>query len=239
MVAPSGPVPRDGFAAGVEHCHGRYRLRFDDGLFARDGFLAGPDERRIDELRSALADPEARAIFMARGGYGLTRLLPFLDGALFENNPIPIVGFSDGTALLARIAGAGVVSVHGPVVTQMPALPAADHAALWKLLEDPNPGILMNDLTGLVPGRVQGRLLGGNLEVFSRLLGTPFLPDLTGAILFLEDLGERPYRVDRLITHLDSAGVFSAVAGVVVGDFTGCTRTGTDTGFVAISRRSD
>jgi muramoyltetrapeptide carboxypeptidase len=222
VVAPSGPVPRAGFAAGVERWGARYSLRFDDGLFARDGFFAGPDERRSDELRSALADPEARAIVMARGGYGLTRLLPLMDEPLFENRPIPVVGFSDGTALLAQLARAGVVSIHGPVVTQMPALPAVDHEALWRLLEDPSPGVLVNDLVGLSPGRVQGRLLGGNLEVFSRLLGTPFLPDMAGAILFLEDLGERPYRVDRLITHLDSAGVFSAVAGVVVGDFTGC-----------------
>jgi len=81
---------------------------------------------------------------------------------------------------------------------------------------------LLVELSALVPGRVQGPLIGGNLEVFSRLLGTPFLPDLSGAILFIEDLGERPYRVDRLITHLDAAGVFSAVSGVVVGDFSAC-----------------
>jgi muramoyltetrapeptide carboxypeptidase len=80
----------------------------------------------------------------------------------------------------------------------------------------------MTDLVGLVPGRARGPLLGGNLEVFSRLLGTPFMPDLDGAILFLEDLGERPYRIDRLITHLDSAGVFSAAAAVLIGDFSGC-----------------
>jgi muramoyltetrapeptide carboxypeptidase len=114
------------------------------------------------------------------------------------------------------------MAVHGPVVTQLPSLPPQDHSALFRLLEDPSPGILFGDLNGLVPGRVRGRLIGGNLEVFSRLLGTPFLPDLTGSILFLEDLGERPYRVDRLITHLDLAGVFSAVAGVVVGDFSAC-----------------
>ena len=222
VIAPSGPVPREGFLAGAEVWAARYRLRYDDGLFARTGFLAGPDERRIDELLAAIADPEARAIVLARGGYGLTRLLPFVDPALIARRPVPIVGFSDGTALLAQSARAGVVSVHGPVVTQMSALPPGDHQALFRLLEDPNPGILMNDLVGLVPGRVRGPLLGGNLEVFSRLLGTPFLPDLAGAILFLEDLGERPYRVDRLITHLDLAGVFSAVAGVVIGDFSGC-----------------
>jgi muramoyltetrapeptide carboxypeptidase len=222
VVAPSGPVPPDGFTAGAALLGNRYRLRYDEGLFAREGFLAGPDTRRIDELRAAFADPEARAVVMARGGYGLTRILPFIDDDMMRMRPLPLVGFSDGTALLAHAARTGVVAVHGPVVTQLPALPPQDHVALFRMLEEPDPGLLLGDLVGWVPGRAQGRLLGGNLEVFSRLLGTPLLPDLTGAILFLEDLGERPYRIDRLITHLDLAGIFSAVAGVVVGDFSGC-----------------
>jgi muramoyltetrapeptide carboxypeptidase len=222
IVAPSGPVPRAGFLAGVERLAARYQVRHDEGLFAREGYLAGDDERRLHELRAAFADPEARAIVMARGGYGLGRILPFLDLAWLRERPLPVVGFSDGTALLAYAARAGVVSVHGPVVTQLAALPPEDHAGLFRLLEEPNPGVLLSDLEALVPGRVRGRLLGGNLEVFSRLVGTPFLPDVEGAILFIEDLGERPYRVDRLLTHLDLAGLFSAVEGVVVGDFSGC-----------------
>lgn len=222
VIAPSGPVPRDGFAAGATLLGARYQLRYDDGLFARDGFLAGPDERRLEELRAAFADSDARAVILARGGYGLTRILPFVAPEMLRARPIPIVGFSDGTALLAQAARSGVVAVHGPVVTQLPALPADDHVALFRLLEDPDPGVLLSDLSALVPGRAVGRLLGGNLEVFTRLLGTPFLPDLAGAILFIEDLGERPYRIDRLITHLDLAGAFSAVVGVVVGDFSGC-----------------
>lgn len=222
VVAPSGPVPREGFAAGAALLGQRYQLRYDDGLFAREGFLAGSDERRLAELTAAFADPDARAVVMARGGYGLLRILPFLDPRPLLERPRPIVGFSDGTALLAWAAVAGVVGVHGPVVTQLASLPGEDLANLFRALEDPAPGLLMEDLTGLVPGRARGPLLGGNLEVFSRLVGTPFLPDLAGAILFIEDIGERPYRIDRLITHLDLAGVFSAVAGVVVGDFSGC-----------------
>jgi muramoyltetrapeptide carboxypeptidase len=222
VVAPSGPVPRDGFAAGLARLGARYDLRYDEGVFAREGFLAGSDERRLGELRAALADPDARAVILARGGYGMTRILPFLDVAALRARPLPLVGFSDGTALLAYAARAGVVSVHGPVVTQLGLLPDDDLAALFALLEEPEPGLLLAELAALVPGRVQGRLLGGNLEVFSRLVGTPYLPDVAGAILFLEDLGERPYRVDRLITHLDSAGLFSAIEGVVVGDFSGC-----------------
>ena len=237
-------MPREGFAAGAAILGERYRLRYDEGLFARDGFLAGPDERRLAELAAAFADVEARAIVMARGGYGLTRLLPFLDRSLLlgRAQPLPIVGFSDGTALLARAAGFGLGTVHGPVITQLPALSRDDAAALFRLLEEPEPGVILTELGGLVPGRAQGPLLGGNLEVFSRLLGTPFMPDLDGAILFIEDLGERPYRLDRLITHLDSAGVFSAIAGVVVGDFSGCqepepTRGGSPTAVEVLEER--
>jgi muramoyltetrapeptide carboxypeptidase len=155
------------------------------------------------------------------------RLLPFLDAELLRRHPKPLVGFSDGTVLLAFAARAGVASVHGPVITQLARLPEGDRASLFGLLEGPGPGLLAEELEAPVPGRVQGPLIGGNLEVFSRLLGTPYLPDPTGAVLVLEDLGERPYRVDRLLTHLDLAGIFGAVSAVVVGDFSGCKESPT------------
>jgi len=242
IVAPSGPVPRAGFLAGVERLAARYEVRYDEGLFAREGYLAGDDERRLAELRGALTDPAVRAVVMARGGYGLARILPFLDPAWLHERPVPVVGFSDGTTLLAYAARAGVIAVHGPVVTQLGGLPEEDGLGLIRLLEEPGPRMLLADMDGLVPGRARGRLVGGNLEVFSRLVGTPFLPDVSDAILLIEDLGERPYRVDRLLTHLDLAGVFSAVQGVVVGDFAGClepeaTRAGSPTAAQVIEER--
>jgi muramoyltetrapeptide carboxypeptidase len=242
VVAPSGPVPREAFLAGVKALTGRYQLRFDEGIFAREGYLAGPDDRRLAELVAALGDPEARAVMMARGGYGLLRILPFLDASSLRLAPKPLVGFSDGTALLAFAARGGITSIHGPVLSQLGGLPAQDQAALVRLLEEPAPGLLLGDLQDLIPGRVQGPLLGGNLEVFSRLIGTPYLPDLSGAILFFEDLAERPYRVDRLITYLDLAGVFGAVSAVVVGDFSGCrepeaTREGSPTVEAVLTER--
>ena len=124
--------------------------------------------------------------------------------------------------MLALAARAGLASIHGPVVTQLGNLSTDDHRALFERLETPGAALLLDGLDELIPGRVQGRLLGGNLEVFSRLIGTPYLPNLDGAILFFEDLGERPYRLDRLITHLDLAGVFGAASAVVLGDFSDC-----------------
>lgn len=223
IVAPSGPVPKEEFEAGLFALGGRYRVVYDPQvLYAVEGYLAGPDEQRLDALNEAIRDPSCRAILMARGGYGLLRILPFIDLEALRAHPKPIVGFSDGTALLAAAARAGVAAVHGPVLTQLGKLPFEDRDALLARLENPEPQPILTGLDDLIPGRVQGPLLGGNLEVLSRLVGTPFVPDLDGAILFIEDIGERPYRVDRLITHLDLAGVWSAVVGVVVGDFTNC-----------------
>jgi muramoyltetrapeptide carboxypeptidase len=223
VVAPSGPVFADAFADGAAVLSARYRLHYDPAtLFASEGFLAGPDEHRLECLRQALQDPDARAVFMARGGYGLLRIAMALDPALLREHPKPIVGFSDGTVLLALAARASLAAIHGPVVTQLGRLPAGDHSALFALLESSEPRVLVTDLEGLCPGQATGPLLGGNLEVFSRLLGTRLLPDLDGAVLFLEEVGERPYRIDRLLTHLELAGVFSRVAAVVVGDLVGC-----------------
>lgn len=223
VVAASGPIFPAAFAPGEALLGARYQLRYDPKqLFAADGFLAGPDQARLDAVVEALRDPDAKAVFLGRGGYGLLRIVDRLDPALLREHPKPIVGFSDGTVLLAFAAQAGVVSIHGPVVTQLARLGDEDRAALFSLLESPEPQVLLHDLSALRPGSAVGPLLGGNLEVFSRLVGTKHLPDLDGAILFLEDVGERPYRIDRLLTHLALAGVFDRVAAVVVGDLTGC-----------------
>jgi muramoyltetrapeptide carboxypeptidase len=223
VIAPSGPVFADAFAAGAAVLSARYQLRYDPAtLFASDGFLAGPDDQRLSSLVEAVRDPEARAIFMGRGGHGLLRIAGGLDLDLLRHHAKPIVGFSDGTVLLAQAARAGIASIHGPVVTQLGRLPDEDQTALFSLLESAVPRPLLAGLEGLCPGAARGPLLGGNLEVFSRLLGTPLLPDLDGAILFLEEVGERPYRIDRLLTHLELAGVLAVVAGVVVGDLVAC-----------------
>jgi muramoyltetrapeptide carboxypeptidase len=223
VIAPSGPILPEAFAPGAAFLSERYRLRFaPEVLFAADGFLAGPDDQRMAALLAAVRDEQARGIIMGRGGYGLLRIAHRIEPSLLRRHPKPIVGFSDGTMLLARAAQAGLASIHGPVVTQLGRLPDEDRQALLTLLESPEPGLLFTDLEALVPGRARGPLVGGNLEVFSRMVGTPLLPEVDGAILFFEEIGERPYRIDRLLTHLELAGLFARAAGVVVGDLVGC-----------------
>lgn len=219
-VAPASSFDRASFEAGLEVISRRYRVHYDPGLLRRHRYLAGQDERRLAELAAALADTDARAVFCARGGYGMMRLLPGLEGIPLA--PKPVIGFSDITALHQLLQRRGLISIHGPVITQLPRLDERTHERLFELLEAATPAA---DLTGLetyVGGTAEGPLLGGNLAVLTRLLGTPFLAPLEGAILLLEDVGERPYRLDRMWTHLALAGVFRRVHGIVLGEFVGC-----------------
>lgn len=223
VVAASGPVNRERFEAGERVLQERYQLSYDEStLFAKIGFLAGEDRQRLQALNNAIADPDCDAIFLARGGYGLTRILPAIDRMALRTHPKPIVGYSDVTALLATCSHAGVAAIHGPMISDFGNLAIEDQESLFNLLENPNPGVLLTDLEALVEGKASGPLLGGNLEILTRLLGTALQPDFNGAILFLEEVGELPYRVDRLFTHLEMAGILDVVAGIVVGDFTDC-----------------
>lgn len=220
LVAPAGPFDRESFDRGLAVLASRYRPTFDDGIFARHRYLAGDDARRTQELRSAWSNPDVKAIFAARGGYGVMRLLRSLP--LQDLPHMPVIGFSDLTALHLALQKQGRVSIHGPVLTQLGRSGEDVVQRLWKLLESNEPAAPLHGTETYVEGHAEGPLIGGNLSVFSRLLGTPFMPDLTGAILLLEDVGERPYRLDRMWTHLQLAGVFEQVRGIVLGEFTGC-----------------
>jgi muramoyltetrapeptide carboxypeptidase len=227
VVAPAGPVPRDGFAVGLAVLEQRYKVRWSERIFDRHGFLAGEDDKRAQELQAALDSPDVRAIVCARGGYGLLRILDKLDPEGLRRDPKPIVGFSDCTALLAWAgAKARVRGIHGPMVVQLGKLPPEDATWLFDLLERPGAiGPLPLPLTRLGArggGSVRGRLVPGNLEVITRLIGTPWQMDLGAAILGIEDVGERPYRIDRMLTQLHAAGLLDGVRGVVTGDFTRC-----------------
>jgi muramoyltetrapeptide carboxypeptidase len=222
VIAPASGFDRASFDAGLAVLAQRYRPQFSEGIFTKHRYLAGDDERRLAELMAALADPGLKAVFCARGGYGATRLLVRLLAAAPPGLRKPLVGFSDITALHLWLQANGWISIHGPVLTQLGRLGKATHERLFGLLESSQPAAPLSGQDTYVPGVAEGRLLGGNLSVLSRVLGTPYMPVLEDAVLLLEDQGERPYRLDRMWTHLTLAGVFARVRGIVLGTFTEC-----------------
>ena len=225
VVAPSGAVDEERLSAGVRVLAGwGFEVVLGAAALERQTYLAGTDEARHSDLRRMLDDPAVRAVFCARGGYGSQRLMPHLDLGALRDHPKPIVGYSDVTALLAAATNLGVVGVHGPMVATDLARGLSERTLDWlrRLLSDP--GFLWE---AEVPrtirlGRARGRLLGGCLSVLAATLGTPWTFDARGAILFLEDVHERPYRLDRLLTQLRQSGKLSGLAGLVFGTMAGC-----------------
>lgn len=203
---------------------------------ARYGYLAGSDQQRADDINAFYADPVVRAVFAIQGGWGSARLLPYLDWKVIRANPKLLIGSSDVTALhLAFAARAGFPTIHGP--NSAYSWQEISWSSFWSLAfagETPllrNPAIGALDpaaqerwrTTTIRPGKAAGRLVGGNLSVLAALVGTPWLPDFNGAILFLEDTGEAEYRIDRMLTQLALAGILRRAAGIIFGQCTRCT----------------
>lgn len=228
VVAPAGPVRPDRLRRGLERLGDAFRIRLADSLQAPrapglPSYLSASDDVRAAELNAMLADPDVRAIVLARGGYGLMRILPRLDPALVRADPKPIVGFSDGTALLAWAHAAGVRGIHGPVIAQLGDLADAEIAHLIALLTEPRaPGERPWRLASHGRGVHQGPLVAANLTLAAVLVGTPWQLPLDGAIAVLEEVGERPYELDRYLTQLLLAGELARPAAVVLGDLTRC-----------------
>ncbi|ELQ13027.1 muramoyltetrapeptide carboxypeptidase [Pseudomonas fluorescens BRIP34879] len=230
LIAPAGPAALDVEKAEQWMRNRGYGLRIYPGVYERDGYLAGSDKTRLADLHSAFADPDIDAIFCLRGGYGTPRLLDSLDFGLLRANPKPFVGYSDITALhLAINRYAGFVTFHGPMLNAdlLGDKQPPTESSLFSLLRGQlgAGGELAHPvafpLTTLEPGIARGRLQGGNLSMIAAVMGTPFEIDAQGIILFIEDVNEPIYRIDRLLTHLRLAGKLAQVAGVLVGDVAG------------------
>ena len=204
-------------------------------VLSRFGYLAGADKDRATDINAMFADKEIKAIFAVRGGWGSARLLPFLDWNIIRANPKLLTGFSDITALhMAIAAKAGFVTLHGPNASSAWGKSSWDH--FRSIAFDGATPTLVNPAGSedrlvqrrwrtqtLTPGKARGRLLGGNLTVLTALAGSGYLPSFDGAILFLEDVGEAEYRIDRMLTQLALAGVLKNLAGAVFGQCTDCT----------------
>lgn len=217
VVAPSGPFDRSRFEQGLALVSSRYRVEVADEAFGRHRYLAGDDACRVRALQRALDDDGVDAIMAARGGYGAMRLLE----GLTLHRPVPVLGFSDVTALHLAWQARGWRSIHGPVVTQLATQPADVVERTFALLEG-RPVPPLEGTHTIRTGLAEGPLIGGNLSLLASLVGTRWMPSLSGAVLLLEDIGERPYRLDRMWTHLALAGALTGVAGVVLGEFTDC-----------------
>jgi len=230
VIAPAGPCTPERVVL-VEPLFERHGLhaRLYPGCHARHpehDFLAGDDATRLADLHAAFADSDIAAVFCLRGGWGSARLLDRVDSALLRANPKPLIGFSDITALHALLAREGLVGLHAPMPGSNLVLAGDedDAQALFELLMQPLPAghrfapALASD-SWRVAGQVSGRLVGGNLAIVASLLGTPWAWPMGDAILFLEEVSEAPYRVDRLLTQLRHAGVLRSARGFLLGSF--------------------
>jgi len=227
LVAPAGPLhDREKFAAGIRLIREMgFQVKFDRDIFRSDGFLAGDDSRRAEEFNSLWADPEVKGLLAARGGYGSLRMVDGIDMGLIRQNPKIVAGFSDITVLLTAIRKAtGLVTFHTPTVSTLADSDKTTVESLFATLTSQRPPapIRPAGLEILAPGNARGTLLGGNLTNLVHLLGTPHELAWQGAILFLEDIGEASYRIDRMLTQLKAAGRFAGLAGLLLGNFTEC-----------------
>jgi len=223
VVAPASPFDRNKFERGARAIEEMgLTLEIPDDVYARTDYLAGEDPHRGDALVAALEDPNVTAIWCARGGFGATRLLPRLAAAR-PSGPKLLIGFSDISALIALwFARFGMTAIHGPVITSLADEPEESRAHLWRLLSGAGRGLSCELHAGYHGPAIEGTLYASNLSLLAHLVGTPFLPDLSGCIVALEDVGERPYRLDRLLTHLKQSNIFVGAAALLLGTFHDC-----------------
>lgn len=224
MIAPGAAVDESRLDAGVAFLErSGFQTRVGSAVRLRHGYLAGTDQQRADDLHAAFADPQVRAILTARGGYGSGRLLPLLDRELIRAHPKIFVGHSDISFLLNHFTqDLDLVTFHGPMVLNLPEQ-LIGREALLAMLSRERMGWQLNAPEIVQPGTAEGRLVGGCLSIVCAALGTPFAVDTRDGLLFLEEVNEKPFRIDRMLTQLWQAGAFEGVAGVIFGEMVGCT----------------
>ncbi len=229
VVAPAGPVDEERLARGVRELERLgFGVRVAEGVLHRRGFTAGTVENRLRQLHEMFTDPGVAGVACARGGAGAVQLMPHLDLGLMRENPKPLVGYSDITLLHLEMDRAGLTCLHGPMVARELAdgESAYDRPSLWHALTGEGEPYSSgpDDLVPLAEGIATGVLRGGCLSLLAASAGTPWALRAGGepTILFVEDVDEKPYRVDRMLRQLRASGAFEGVKGVVFGDMKGC-----------------
>ena len=225
VVAPSGPFDHEIFSRGMRVLETMgFEVFVPSGIFEAKGYLAGSDSHRADCFNRMFADTKIDAVICARGGYGSIRILDLLDYDLIRSNPKVFIGFSDVTALLSTLFNrCGLVTFHGPMVTSLADETEEARRTLFQAISSAGKSEITvpNGIT-IKPGTVSGILCGGNLRTLCHLVGTPFAANFADKILFLEDRGEAPYRIDRMLVHMKMAQCFQRLAGIVLGTFEEC-----------------
>jgi muramoyltetrapeptide carboxypeptidase len=224
VVAPGSAVDEGRVGEGVRMLErAGFRVRLGASVFSRVGYLAGRDSERLADLHAMFADPEVRGVIAARGGYGCGRLLAQLDVDLIAAHPKVFAGHSDLTFLLNHILQrAGLVTFHGPMVAGLSGHGEAAEGLL-RTISGARKQWHARAQEVVQPGMAEGRLVGGCLSILVSMLGTPYQVETRGRLLFLEEVNEKPFRIDRMLTHLRQAGALDGVAGVIFGEMAGCT----------------
>ena len=226
IITPSSPLADDeGYAIAEANIKALgLQLRWGKNVGKRTGYLAGTDEERIADLHAMFADPAVKAIVCLRGGSGAGRLLDKLDYGLIAQNPKIFMGYSDITALhQAIVTQAGLVTFHGAVANSR--WTDMVFRQFRQLFFDGQPPVYADNqrpVRTLTPGAAEGKLLGGNLTVLTGIAGSRYYPDFTDSILFIEEIGEEPYRIDRMFSQLDLSGALKQIKGFVFGRCTDC-----------------
>jgi muramoyltetrapeptide carboxypeptidase len=227
VTAPAAAVEAAAVEAGARLLErAGFKVRIGATVGRQAGYLAGTDAERLTELQGLFADRSVRAIIAARGGYGSGRLLPGFDVEAARRQPKLVVGYSDVTFLLvALLQRANLVVFHGPMVADFAANPTGAEALL-RMLSGDRTAWNLRAREIVQPGTGEGVLVGGCLSILVAGLGTPYAVETKGRLLFLEDVNEKPFRVDRMLTQLRQAGKLDGLAGVLFGDMTGCGHAG-------------
>jgi len=224
LVAPAGAIiSRDNFNAGIKILEQKgFNVTFSRMLLNKKGYLAGSDQERAEAFNNLWADPEVKALVAARGGYGSLRMLDLIDMKQIRKTPKILIGFSDLTVLLNAIyKKTGLVTYHGPVVTTLATIDRQSQKSFFNVLAGKTPGMLKpSRIRILKKGSAQGTLLGGNLTTLAHMIATPYEIPWNQALLFVEDIDESPYRLDRLLTHLHRAKRLQKIKGLILGTFT-------------------
>lgn len=235
VVTPASPIDSSRLRRGIERLQGwGYKVKIHPSAYSRRGYLAGEDYARAQALNEIFADEEVDAIFCARGGYGSVRILPLIDYDNIKRNPKIFLGYSDITSLhLATYRKTRLVTFLGPMVqTELSKrMPIYNRDSLLGTLSDKTSRVPLRNPKGMRSWRIlrggvaEGILLGGNLTLIAMLAGTPYMPELKGKILFIEDTDEEPSSIDGMLFQLKLAGLLDKISGLVIGQFTNCKPT--------------